>query len=103
MTPRSSLGRRSSSTAAAPRSSGATVNDVAAMVLVGPNALEQRRLPRPPVASDGALVPVELWGVCGTDLKYFGGKLAPPYPLILGHEVVGIVEEIGDVAAGRYR
>jgi alcohol dehydrogenase len=76
--------------------------EVAAQVLTGPNTLEARCLPRPAIARDGALIRVELCGVCGTDLKYFGGKLAPPYPLILGHEIVGIVEEVGDVAAARF-
>ncbi len=77
--------------------------DVAAMVLVGPNTLEPRRLARPTIAADGAFVRVEMCGVCGTDLKYFGGKLTPPYPLILGHEIVGTVEEIGRAAAAKYR
>jgi alcohol dehydrogenase len=77
--------------------------DVAAMVLVGPDTLEPRRLSRPAVAPDSALIDVELCGVCGTDRKYFAGKLAAPYPLILGHEVVGRVAEIGEVAARRYK
>src|SRR4051794_13417955 len=91
-------------TITAPSTSEASLaTDVAAMVLVGPNVLEPRRLARPTVAPDRALIRVELCGVCGTALKYFGGKRAPPYPLILGHEIVGIVDEIGPVAAARYR
>src|SRR5512141_964114 len=86
----------------APRDAGARPTDVAAMVLTGPNTFESRRLARPTIAPDGALLEVELCGVCGTDLKYFSGKLAPPYPLILGHEIVGRVAEIGPVAAARY-
>jgi alcohol dehydrogenase len=75
---------------------------VETMVLREPNALEARQLPRPTVGRGGALIRVELCGVCGTDLKYFGGKLSPPYPLILGHEIVGIVEDIGAEAAARF-
>lgn len=56
-------------------------------------------IPRP--ASVQALVRVEACGVCnGTDTKVihqaFKGVGPEQYPLILGHEAVGIVVEIGD-------
>jgi L-iditol 2-dehydrogenase len=42
------------------------------------------------------LVKVVRAGVCGTDVHLWNGKLAGvPYPLILGHEFVGTIEEIG--------
>lgn len=59
-------------------------------------------MPRPRVAEDTAILRVELCGICGTDLKYFDGKLAAPYPLVLGHEVVGRVEEVGELAAAHH-
>jgi S-(hydroxymethyl)glutathione dehydrogenase/alcohol dehydrogenase len=34
-------------------------------------------------------------GVCHTDLSYVEGRLAAPYPIILGHEVSGIVARVG--------
>lgn len=34
-------------------------------------------------------------GVCRTDLSIFQGHLSVPRPIVLGHEGVGIVEEIG--------
>lgn len=76
---------------------------VRAAVLVGPDAFEVRTFPEPAVGDDGALVSVELCGVCGTDRKYASGKLSAPYPMILGHEVVAGVERIGADAALRYR
>lgn len=75
---------------------------VRAAVLSGPNVFELRDLPPPELRPDNAIVRVELCGNCGTDVKYATGKLPAPWPLILGHEIVGRVEAIGDVAAARY-
>ena len=36
-------------------------------------------------------------GVCGTDLHILDGMIKPdPYPMTLGHEAAGLVEEVGD-------
>jgi alcohol dehydrogenase len=77
--------------------------DVRAAVLVGPDSWEVRTFPSPAVGEHDALVDVELCGICGTDRKYASGKLAAPYPIVLGHEVVARVGEIGEAAAARYR
>ena len=53
----------------------------------------------PEVADDGALLRVELGGVCGTDVKYFRGRIDMPYPVILGHEIFGRIERLGRAAA----
>ncbi len=34
-------------------------------------------------------------GVCGTDLSIFRGHLPSQYPIVLGHEGAGVVEEVG--------
>jgi S-(hydroxymethyl)glutathione dehydrogenase/alcohol dehydrogenase len=34
-------------------------------------------------------------GVCHSDLSMVNGTLAPPYPLVLGHEAAGVVTETG--------
>lgn len=39
-------------------------------------------------------------GVCGTDLSIFRGHLPSPLPIVLGHEGVGIVREIGPGVRG---
>ena len=75
---------------------------VRASVLVAPDEFEIRDLPPPELRADNAIVRVELCGTCGTDVKYATGKLAAPIPMILGHEIVGRVEEIGDIAATRH-
>ncbi len=42
-----------------------------------------------------AIVRVEFAGVCGTDIALFSGDYAVPLPLVLGHELVGEVVEVG--------
>jgi propanol-preferring alcohol dehydrogenase len=53
--------------------------------------------PRP----DQVLIKVAACGVCRTDLHVFDGELAhPKLPLVLGHEIVGRVEALGDKVRG---
>jgi len=66
--------------------------------LVGPERIEVREYPRPPLPADAALLEVEAGGVCGTDVKYFHGRIPLPYPVILGHEIAGRILEIGPEA-----
>jgi propanol-preferring alcohol dehydrogenase len=48
-------------------------------------------------ASHQVLIRVLACGVCRTDLHVIDGDLPDPkLPLILGHQIVGVVEEIGD-------
>jgi alcohol dehydrogenase len=73
-----------------------------AAVLEGVGRISIRSFDLPPVGLDEALLRVELVGVCGTDFKYFQGKLNAPYPIILGHEILGRIAAIGERAAARY-
>ena len=66
--------------------------------LVGPDRIEIREYPRPSIPADAALLEVEAGGVCGTDVKYFHGRIPLPYPVILGHEIAGRIVEIGPEA-----
>ena len=51
-------------------------------------------VPRPEAGPGQLLVKVISSGVCGTDvLEWYRIKKAP---IILGHEIAGIVEEVGD-------
>jgi propanol-preferring alcohol dehydrogenase len=50
---------------------------------------------KPSVNSGEVLIKVEACGVCHTDLHLIDGEwFLPKLPIILGHEVVGIVEEV---------
>jgi alcohol dehydrogenase len=74
-----------------------------AAVLEAPERLAVREYPIPALEPDDALLRVEMVGVCGTDWKYFSGKLGVPYPIILGHEILGRIADIGTRAADRYQ
>jgi len=51
---------------------------------------------RPPDLGPGRIrVRIRAAGVCHSDLSMVDGTLAPPFPLVLGHEAAGVVEEIG--------
>ncbi|MEE8044777.1 MAG: zinc-dependent alcohol dehydrogenase family protein [Thermodesulfobacteriota bacterium] len=57
-----------------------------------------------PVPNEGeVLIRITVCGVCHTELDEIEGRAPPPsFPAILGHQVVGFVEELGD-KAGRFK
>jgi alcohol dehydrogenase, propanol-preferring len=69
-----------------------------AMVLDEPKrSLELRDVPKPKPGRGQLLVRVSTCAVCRTDLHVVDGELPnPKFPLILGHQIVGQVEEIGE-------
>jgi len=68
-----------------------------AMVLLEPRRpLELRDLPAPDPRQGQVLLRVRACGVCRTDLHVADGELKDPkLPLVLGHEIVGVVEKGG--------
>jgi alcohol dehydrogenase, propanol-preferring len=53
-------------------------------------------VPEPPLAPDSVLIRVTVCGVCHTELDEIEGRTPPPsLPVILGHQVVGLVERAG--------
>jgi propanol-preferring alcohol dehydrogenase len=59
--------------------------------------LALRDLPKPKPGSGQLLVRVNTCAVCRTDLHIVDGELPnPKLPLILGHQIVGRIEEIGE-------
>jgi propanol-preferring alcohol dehydrogenase len=59
--------------------------------------LREVELPVPIPGADQILIKVAACGVCRTDLHVFDGELIhPKLPLVLGHEIVGRVETLGD-------
>ncbi len=67
---------------------------VLAAVRTGPSRTELQDFPRPDLPDDGALMRVDVAGICGTDVKIYPN---PPFdePVIMGHENVGTVVEAG--------
>ena len=68
-----------------------------AMVLNRPKVpLQLRDVPKPQPATGQLLVRVSTCAVCRTDLHIIDGELPDPkLPLILGHQIVGRVEQLG--------
>ena len=54
-------------------------------------------IPTPEPESNQVLIKVSVCGVCHTELDEIEGRTPPPVlPVVLGHQVVGIVTKIGD-------
>lgn len=63
---------------------------------IATNPLQFRELPRPEPKANQVLIRVHACAVCRTDLHVIEGELAPrKYPVIPGHQAVGVVEAIG--------
>lgn len=62
----------------------------------GPNQMALRTVERPSVDAGSALLRVESVAVCGSDLRILrhGSPRVKP-PAVIGHEISGVVEEVG--------
>jgi threonine dehydrogenase-like Zn-dependent dehydrogenase len=67
---------------------------VLAAVRTGPSKTELREFPMPEIPNDGALMKVEVAGICGTDVKMYA-KPVIEAPVIMGHENVGVIAKAG--------
>jgi threonine dehydrogenase-like Zn-dependent dehydrogenase len=67
---------------------------VLAAVRTGPGRTELREFPMPDLPADGALLKVEVAGICGTDVKMYA-KPPFPDPVIMGHENIGVIVRAG--------
>ena len=71
-----------------------------AAVFVEAQHFEMTELPTPEVEPGGILVEITSAGICGSDLHYWRGEMKPilkgqPGPVILGHEMTGVVHTVG--------
>jgi L-iditol 2-dehydrogenase len=67
-----------------------------AALLTAPGRFEIREVPRPRIEADEVLIRVKACGICGTDLRIFRhGHRKIELPAVIGHEIVGRVEEVG--------
>ena len=85
-------------------SSGVKKMMQAALLTEYSKPLEIKTVPRPVPKVDEVLVKIEASGVCFTDVHIWRGEHAAPdpLPLIMGHEGVGTVVELG-AAGGRLK
>jgi threonine dehydrogenase-like Zn-dependent dehydrogenase len=80
---------------------------VRAAVLLKPRTLELREFARPAIGADDALLRIEACGICGSDYEQYEGAQPPhedytSFPVIPGHEPLGVIEEIGARARQRW-
>jgi L-iditol 2-dehydrogenase len=60
------------------------------------DAVEIRQTEEPKLDPAGAVLKVEACGICGTDARtFFNGDPRAPAPWVLGHEPVGVLEQLG--------
>jgi 2-desacetyl-2-hydroxyethyl bacteriochlorophyllide A dehydrogenase len=69
-------------------------------VLTGPRQFEVEEVEIPSPKPGEVLVAVTACGVCASELESWTGHTEPDYPLVLGHEVSGVVAELGDGVDG---
>jgi threonine dehydrogenase-like Zn-dependent dehydrogenase len=70
------------------------VEKVQAAVRTGPSRTEIREYPMPEIPADGALMKMEVAGICGTDVKLY--KTPPSNAhVIMGHENIGYIAKAG--------
>ena len=75
-----------------------------ALVIHSAGDLRVEDVPTPPVLANQLRVRVRFGGICGSDLHYFQhggfGTVRVTEPMVLGHEVAGVVEEVGPGVSG---
>lgn len=60
-----------------------------ALTVLAPGEVRLLDVPEPVAAPDQCLVAIEEVGICGTDLKIVSGTIDVPYPVVIGHELIG--------------
>ncbi|KAF9529979.1 chaperonin 10-like protein [Crepidotus variabilis] len=65
-----------------------------------PNQLDIVNVPIPEIQEDQVLIKVTCCGICGTDRHLAEGEFIGKFPLIPGHEIVGIISQIGSSVKG---
>ncbi len=71
-----------------------------ATVFRGVNDLRVEEVPRPHAGFGEAVIQVSLTTICGTDVHIMRGEYPVQPGLIIGHEAVGVVDELGPGVTG---
>jgi L-idonate 5-dehydrogenase len=75
-----------------------------ALVIHAARDLRVEDVPTPEVLPHQLRVKVRFGGICGSDLHYFQdggfGTIRVKEPMVLGHEVAGMIEEVGSAVSG---
>jgi L-iditol 2-dehydrogenase len=66
-----------------------------AALMTAVNEVRLDELPEPSLDGSAAVLHVEACGICGTDARtFFNGDPRAPLPWVLGHEPVGVLEQV---------
>ncbi len=71
-----------------------------ANVFHGPNDIRVEEVPRPIASAGEAVIRITLTTICGTDLHILRGEYQVKPGLVIGHEPVGVIEELGAGVSG---
>src|SRR5438876_1364581 len=71
-----------------------------ANVFHGPNEIRVEEVPRPSAGVGEAVIRITLTTICGTDLHILRGEYRVKPGLVIGHEPVGVIEELGEAVTG---
>ena len=83
------------------REAGIDNRGMRAAVFTRPGRIEFRELPTPVPGPQEALVRVLGCGVCGTDAHIYAGEFTTARPpVVLGHEIFGMIEALGSGTQG---
>lgn len=75
-----------------------------ALMFNGVKKLELADVPVPSAKSDEMLIKVEACSICGSDFRiFYHGSPRIQKPTVLGHEIVGTIEFIGDDLRSKYQ
>ena len=66
-----------------------------AAVITAPGELETRTFAVPQAGAGQVRIKVAATGVCGTDLHLLHGAFGAQLPLVPGHEIAGVIDQVG--------
>ena len=71
-----------------------------ANVFHGKNDIQVEEVEKPRAGAGEAVIRVTLTTICGTDLHIVRGEYPVAPGLVIGHEPVGVIEELGEGISG---
>ena len=83
-----------------PRAIQVGVETMKATVFHGPDDIRVEAVPRPHAGPGEAVIKITTTTICGTDVHILKGEYAVRPGLVIGHEPVGIVDELGPGVTG---
>src|SRR5438094_4678019 len=79
---------------------GSTMEPMKATVFHSANNIRVDEVPRPRAGVGEAVIRITLTTICGTDLHILRGEYPVKPGLVIGHEPVGVIEELGEGLSG---